>query len=190
MDEPNSIDKLRSTHELMDYNRSSELVEHDRLQTKFAVVGLGNRYGKAYGGSTFLHGSSSPEQESYPIWHRTIRVRDLIDVSQLLQRYGGKSFIGIGPEERFMALVAQWDADTQFTSSLHELVMHDAYQRIIGMGAAALPYIFRDLASAPSWRWFWALRAIAGEDPAEGLESVEHGIAAWQAWGRVHGYVT
>ena len=39
-----------------------------------------------------------------------------------------------------------------------------AYQQIIGMGAEALPFIFRELQKEPD-HWFWALHAITGENP-------------------------
>ena len=55
-------------------------------------------------------------------------------------------------------------ADTRFTSSLHEMSMHPAYQRIIGLGRPALPMILLELQREPDY-WFWALSAIAGEDP-------------------------
>jgi hypothetical protein len=44
------------------------------------------------------------------------------------------------------------------------MAMHPSYQRIIGLGPAALPLIFNELAREPD-HWFWALKAITGEDP-------------------------
>lgn len=62
--------------------------------------------------------------------------------------------------------------------------MHPAYQQIIGMGPDALPLILRDLADEPA-PWFWALRAITGEDPVPEAErgDVDRMVEAWLSWG-------
>ena len=44
------------------------------------------------------------------------------------------------------------------------MVLHPAYQQIVGMGAEALPFILAELERKPE-HWFWALRAITREDP-------------------------
>ena len=44
------------------------------------------------------------------------------------------------------------------------MAMHPAYQQIVGMGRSAVPFILKELANGPG-HWFWALRAISGEDP-------------------------
>ncbi len=49
-------------------------------------------------------------------------------------------------------------------SSLHEIVLNESYQQIIGMGPTALPLIANDLKNGPD-HWGWALKAITGEDP-------------------------
>jgi hypothetical protein len=56
------------------------------------------------------------------------------------------------------------------------------------MGRDALPLILERLDDRPA-RWFWALRAIAREDPAEGIEAVEGAVDAWREWGHERGYV-
>ena len=67
-------------------------------------------------------------------------------------------------EQRFSALKEEWTRETAPLSSVTDIVLHPAYQRIIGMGHAALPLILSDLVRQPD-HWFWALRAITGEDP-------------------------
>ncbi|HMR19803.1 MAG TPA: hypothetical protein PKA53_10940 [Sphingobacterium sp.] len=64
----------------------------------------------------------------------------------------------------FKSLVATWEEETLFTSSLTEIVLNHAYQRIIGMGNQALPYILEALEAEPN-HWSWALKAITGENP-------------------------
>ena len=68
--------------------------------------------------------------------------------------------------------------------------MHPAYQQIIGMGEEALPLILEELSRRPG-HWFWALKAITGEDPvpAEHAGEVPEMTRAWLEWGRQHDYI-
>jgi hypothetical protein len=90
----------------------------------------------------------------------------------------------------FEVLAAKWQDDTAFLSSVSDVALHPAYQRIVGMGPAALPLIFRDLKNAPN-HWFWALNAITGENPVP--EENWGDIAAmrnyWLEWGKERGLV-
>ncbi|HEX2078189.1 MAG TPA: hypothetical protein VHG08_10790 [Longimicrobium sp.] len=87
-------------------------------------------------------------------------------------------------EEEFRRLAAEWKTAAEFQSSITRIAMHPAYQRIIGMGQEALPYILRDLemTQAP---WFWALQAITGVDPVsmEDRGYVDRMTRAWVRWG-------
>src|ERR1700687_4065288 len=67
-------------------------------------------------------------------------------------------------EDHFRELARQWKEATEFTSSTTQMVMHPAYQQIIGMGREALPFLLAELRRKPD-HWFWALKAITGEDP-------------------------
>jgi hypothetical protein len=82
-------------------------------------------------------------------------------------------------------LAHKWREETKFTSSFTELVMHPSYQRIIGVGRAAVPFLLRELQSRPS-HWFWALNAITGENPVpyEDRGNLDRMTAAWLDWGR------
>ncbi len=97
---------------------------------------------------------------------------------------------GPAEEARFRDLAAQWKRETINVSSTSRLVMHPSYQRIIGMGRAALPFILRELQVHPDW-WFWALSAITGENPvpSEKAGSLKDMTTAWLAWGHEHGYL-
>ena len=92
-------------------------------------------------------------------------------------------------QERFRDLARQWKEATAFTSSTTEMVMHPAYQQIIGMGSAALPLIFAALRRQPD-HWFWALRAITGEDPVtpDDRGKVQRMTDAWLEWAQRQGY--
>lgn len=68
--------------------------------------------------------------------------------------------------ERFAELTERWRRETGHLSSTTEIVMHPAYQQIIGLGRLALPLILRELARGPG-HWDWALSAITGEDPVK-----------------------
>jgi hypothetical protein len=87
-------------------------------------------------------------------------------------------------EEEFGRLAAKWREDTEYQSSVTRIAMHPAYQRIIGMGADAVPLILRDLEETQS-QWFWALQAITGEDPVrpEDRGYVDRMISDWIRWG-------
>jgi len=68
------------------------------------------------------------------------------------------------PLFRFHNLRLQWENDIQFLSSTNEICMHPAYQQMIGMGKEAIPLIIEELSIKPN-HWFWALKAITGQDP-------------------------
>ncbi|MBI2205809.1 MAG: hypothetical protein HYU41_18345 [Candidatus Rokubacteria bacterium] len=87
------------------------------------------------------------------------------------------------PTARFAELVRRWKRDTALTSSIAKVSMHSAYQEIIGMGARALPLIFEELEQRGG-DWFWALRAITGEDPARGSSDFDEAKRAWLDWWR------
>jgi hypothetical protein len=92
-------------------------------------------------------------------------------------------------EDRFRELVRQWKGATEFTSSSTAMVMHPAYQQIIGMGPAVLPLLIAELRRDPD-HWFAALKAISGEDPVPPSDrgNVQRMVQAWLAWGKNHGY--
>jgi hypothetical protein len=89
---------------------------------------------------------------------------------------------------RFRELVDEWTAEVGMLSSTQQIVMHPAYQRIIGMGPGALPLILRELRDNPA-PWFWALTAIADEDPAAGISDFNQARDAWLAWGSAGGLI-
>ena len=92
--------------------------------------------------------------------------------------------------EEFERLAEEWRADTQFASSPSDVAMHPAYQRIIGMGSEVVGMILDALRTDPRL-WFWALRAITGEDPVPaGARGNVHEMAeAWIRWGQERGLV-
>jgi len=88
----------------------------------------------------------------------------------------------------FRELVKQWKEETICLSSTEEMALHPAYQRIIGMGPAVLPWILEELQTEPDY-WFWALKAITGQDPVRPAErgQMVQMTRRWLDWGRLHG---
>lgn len=77
----------------------------------------------------------------------------------------------------------EWQNDTAIISNPNQIAMHPAYQRIIGMGANAVPLIIREMVKKPG-HWFWALKAITGEDPVpeETRGSIKRMTDLWLDW--------
>jgi len=91
---------------------------------------------------------------------------------------------------QFEELARRWRAETAPLSSVLLIVTHPDYQRIIGMGPRVLPFILRDLERELA-HWFWALRAITGEDPvrAEDAGDMEKMRDAWLRLARTRGWL-
>ena len=92
--------------------------------------------------------------------------------------------------QRFDNLAAVWKADRGHSSMLTELVIHPAYQQIIGMGEPAVPLLLEEMRARPD-HWDWALRSITGSDPVprESWGKLREIAAAWVAWGKERGYI-
>ena len=93
-------------------------------------------------------------------------------------------------EERFNALVRKWKRETIHFSLIQQMVLHPAYQEIIGLGPKVIPLILSELRKEPDF-WFWALRALTGEDPIteEMRGDLEAMTDAWLSWGHTHAYL-
>ncbi len=84
----------------------------------------------------------------------------------------------------FNSLANMWKSETRFMSSPVDKAAHPAYQRIMGMGRTALPWILQELQREPH-QWFAALTAIAGENPVPRRERGIIKVMAkrWIEWG-------
>jgi hypothetical protein len=94
-------------------------------------------------------------------------------------------------KKEFHSLVMQWKKETFAMSSLNKIYTHPAYQRIIGMGTAGLPFVLKELQNNQG-RWFYALRFMAGEKGKEipaGIKDFEEAKAAWLEWGYKNNYI-
>lgn len=94
-------------------------------------------------------------------------------------------------EPDFRQLVMQWREETQFYSSVTDIILHPAYQQIIGKGVAIVPLILREIEAHGADHWYWALGAITQENPAEDAPQgdIVAICQAWLNWGRRRGIV-
>src|SRR6476469_7931370 len=85
----------------------------------------------------------------------------------------------------FRELANTWHKETGYKSSVQDKAMHPAYQRIIGLGQPAIPLILDELQTRPD-HWFWALRAITGDNPVPEDQQGNIKVMAkdWLDWGK------
>jgi hypothetical protein len=91
--------------------------------------------------------------------------------------------------ERFQALAAEWKGKSRHMSNVAQMALLQPYQRIIGMGQEAVPFLLEELRREPD-QWFWALEAITQENPVppEAAGKVRLMAETWIEWGKKHGY--
>ena len=92
---------------------------------------------------------------------------------------------------KFQDLVRQWRNQRGVTSSITEMAMLPPYQKIIGMGKDAIPFILDDLADNGPNDWFWALTAITDINPItpEIAGNMVAMTEAWLQWGKNAGFL-
>ena len=97
----------------------------------------------------------------------------------------------VAVRQRFESLAERWREECKWTSSLNEMVMHPAYQEIIGLGPDVLPILLEEMHSRPD-HWSWALRAISGENPVKDEHRGDLKLMAqdWTEWGRQKGHLS
>src|SRR5207302_1431538 len=92
-------------------------------------------------------------------------------------------------EEQVRRLLAQWREETVHLSSTTEMTAHPAYQELIALGSAALPFLFRDLERTHDGHLSKALTAITGARPVppEDRGRIRKVAEAWLRWARENG---
>lgn len=92
--------------------------------------------------------------------------------------------------ERFQRLAAEWKEQSRHMSNTAQMAMLRSYQKIIGMGPDAVPFILEELQREPGL-WFWALETITDEnpDPPEATGKVRQMAQAWVEWGKQRGLI-
>jgi hypothetical protein len=93
---------------------------------------------------------------------------------------------------KFQNLVGEWRQQRGAMSSITEAALCPAYQSIIGMGPAVVPFILSQLESEGDEpdQWFWALMALTGANPVreENQGDYRQMAQAWLEWGRTQDY--
>ena len=93
---------------------------------------------------------------------------------------------------KFRALVRSWREERGSTSSITEMSLCPSYQSIIGMGKIAIEFLLAEIAEQRSDpdQWFWALRAITGENPVPEEEQGDYARMGerWLEWGAQQRY--
>ncbi len=94
-------------------------------------------------------------------------------------------------KERFEKLATSWKANTKFISNVTAKTLNPDYQKIIGMGKDAIPFILDDLEANGPNDWYWALTAITDTNPItpEIAGNMVAMTEAWLQWGRQAGYL-
>jgi hypothetical protein len=92
-------------------------------------------------------------------------------------------------EAKFRRLAAVWQKAVAHQSSTTVRDAHPAYQEIIGLGAAVLPLLLRDLEDNHT-HWFHALRKITGASPIPeaAAGNVPLMVDAWLRWAKDAGH--
>jgi hypothetical protein len=91
-------------------------------------------------------------------------------------------------EAEFNERADRWQKDTGMHSSPTKRFMHEDYQTIMAMGEAVIPLILGRLQEKPG-NWFWALKHLAKQDVARGIDNFDEAVEAWLQWGVTEGYL-
>ncbi len=93
-------------------------------------------------------------------------------------------------ERQVVRLLGQWRAETAHLSSATRVTGHPAYQELIALGSAALPFLFRDLERTRDGHLAKALGLIPGAHPVSPEErgKVRKVADAWLRWAGENGY--
>ena len=92
-------------------------------------------------------------------------------------------------EQRFRRLAAVWQDAIAYQSSTSVRNSHPAYREIVGLGAAVVPLLLRDLKENQT-HWFCALREITGANPIpeSAAGNVPKMAEAWLRWTKDNNY--
>ncbi|HYB61796.1 MAG TPA: hypothetical protein VEH50_09980 [Methylomirabilota bacterium] len=93
----------------------------------------------------------------------------------------------------FASLVSEWHRERGATSSITDMVLCPAYQKIVGMGPKVIELILAQLESEgdnPD-HWFWALQVLSGTNPVSEEEegNLRKMAKTWLRWAAANGYI-
>ena len=105
--------------------------------------------------------------------------------------------LGDSPKEKliseFNERAERWENETAIHSSPGATYLHRDYMAIISRGAMHKDIIIPLILSRLFHRggdWFFALEAIAGENPAKDCEDYRDALRAWEGWAIQHRLIT
>jgi hypothetical protein len=135
--------------------------------------------------------NSSPQSEVFSYVPSETTLPATREQVSVIQRHLAETISSKTPtlDKLFNQLVAEWHKDIQYSSSLDDIFLHPSYQRIIGLGARAVPLILARLQRETD-HWDWALRAITGQDlhfTDEQQGDLEAMRQAWLHWAMTSG---
>ncbi len=92
-------------------------------------------------------------------------------------------------EQQVVRLLGRWRQETAYLSSSTRITEHPAYQELITLGPAALPFLFRDLEQTGDGHLSKALATITGAHPVGPDErgQVRKIAETWLRWARENG---
>lgn len=136
--------------------------------------------------------SGMDENPVVAAWLEMARVDPLPEVRLVYQRYGltdAEIAAVAGKREEVERLADEWEQNRPRGVDVVEMAEHPAYQRIIALGVAAVPWLLARLEQRPN-HWFLALDAITGANPVppESQGNIKAMAEAWIDWGRENGY--
>lgn len=79
--------------------------------------------------------------------------------SRYIQEFDNLSEIAMNERRKFYNYYNSWMEQTQFLSSVSDIIRHQDFQSIIAMGQRAVPYIIEEIKIKPS-TLVWALNII------------------------------
>lgn len=90
-------------------------------------------------------------------------------------------------KHKFLGLAMLWNLETGHSSAIE--VEHWAYQEIISLGEAVVPFLLEGLEKGTG-HWFHALGMITGAAPVppESKGRVPEMTKFWLEWGKINGY--
>jgi uncharacterized protein HemY len=89
-------------------------------------------------------------------------------------------------EQRVVRLLTSWREQTAYLSSSTAITGHPAYQELMELGPAALPFLFHDLEQTGDGHLSKALTAITGAHPVqpEDRGKIRKIADAWLRWAK------
>lgn len=92
-------------------------------------------------------------------------------------------------EVLFSSLADDWREESELLSSTQDIINCPSYQKIIGMGSVAVPFIIRELQKGKGYglgHWSHALEVLTDENPVQPAQkgSIQATANAWLEWAR------